>query len=347
MSLPALKWKMLTDGYNLSTNETSLRILYNIFTSSVYNDGTPRITGSVSGSTGWTFYISGSPITSPHVIYGYPPTITAASQSVIFAAGSPGTLPSGSIRILNTIYGGTTGYNSGNFLAGISINSGVYKNFALNPPMETGSALLGNTSSFFGYSMLSLGGLGATYAKIYESNECLLFLFMDGSKNTKGALLVGAIIDPETTNYGEIDGRIYGMSTTEARPLAKNWISSASNVEVTAGSNRFLTSNLGNLLHKTAYFLPGSTYVGSSSLAIHVSDTAMSNSFTTNAEELPRLPIFVKDYFTGRFVGRYREIQIIRNSTSGTTFYNGSTVLGYAIGQSTVSASNCVFLPRI
>lgn len=366
MSLPALKWKMLPEYYfpwsvsagSIALSSNSDKILngiYSSFTSSIYHDGTPRISGSVSGSTGWTFYISGSPaFTNSDVVYGYPPTITAASQSVMFVASPNSPSNSGSIRILNRLYGGTRGVFNLGFYAGVSINSGNYRNYTFTPPMETGSAILGNSSSFMGYARFSSGGSMFTISsmKIYESDECLLFLFINTNGNTVNAVFMGAIIDPETTNYGEVDGRIYGISSTEMVSfpngfLARNWNCSSGNSEVsTTTGARFLTSNLGDTC-KTAYYIPNSKVPGSSSLVVQVADTSMSSSFSTDSENLPRLPIFVKDYYTGRFVGRYRDVQYIKNVVSGTTFSNGSTIMGYAIGASSLSSSNCVFLPRI
>jgi hypothetical protein len=370
MSLPALKWKMLPE-YNfpyvisksgnlgsLAVSATNINVLngiYSSFTSSIYHDGTPRITGSISGSTGWTFFISGSPIlTNTNVVYGYPPTITAASQSVIFVGSSVVPSNSGSIRILNRQYGGTRGTFNIGFYAGVSTNSSTYKNYTFTPPMETGSAILGNSSSFMGYATLATGGSMSPLSsmRIYESNECLLFLFINTSGNTVNALFMGAIIDPETTNYGEVDGRVYGISSTETVSypggfMARNWNCSSGNSEVSSTTGaRFLTSNLADTC-KTAYYIPNTKVPGSSSLVVQVSDTAMSSSFSTDSENLPKLPIFVKDYYTGRFVGRYREVQYIKNTVSGMTFNNNTTITGYAIGASTFSSSNCVFLPRI
>lgn len=367
MSLPALKWKMLPE-YNFpyvisktgnfgsiaisSTNISVLNGIYSSFTSSIYHDGTPRITGSISGSTGWTFYISGSPIlTNTDVVYGYPPTITSLSQSVLFVTSQGNPSNSGSIRILNRQYGGTYGAFSIGLYAGVSTNSSTYKNYTFTPPMETGSAILGNSSSFMGYASLARGGnmSNLTSMRIYESDECLLFLFINNNGNIVNALLMGAIIDSELTNYGELDGRIYGISSTEFNSsgyLARNWNCSSGNSELAAGGGRFLTSNLADTC-KTAYYIPNTKVPGSSSLVVQVSDTAMSSSFSTDSENLPKLPIFVKDYYTGRFVGRYREVQYIKNTVSGMTFNNNTTISGYAIGSSTLSSSNCVFLPRI
>jgi hypothetical protein len=110
---------------------------------------------------------------------------------------------------------------------------------------------------------------------------------------------MGAIIDSELTNYGELDGRIYGISTSEietsAGYLARNWNCSSANSELAAGGARFLTSNLADTC-KTAYYIPNTKVPGSSSLVVQVSDTAMSSSFSTDSENLPKLPIFVKDY---------------------------------------------------
>jgi hypothetical protein len=44
-----------------------------------------------------------------------------------------------------------------------------------------------------------------------------------------------------------------------------------------------------------------------------VSNTILSSSFVTDGNFMPRLPMYLKDMNTGRWVGRAREIQMIKN----------------------------------
>jgi hypothetical protein len=114
MSLTALQWRMLPEYFmpisgtvgTVSQSIVNDRIsilngIYTSFTSSIYHDGSPRI----AGSNGWLFFKSGSNLEKDggtNVVYGYPPTITRISQSIIFAAGPTGSIPHSSIKLMNS-----------------------------------------------------------------------------------------------------------------------------------------------------------------------------------------------------------------------------------------------------
>ena len=186
MSLTALQWRMLPEYFmpiSGTVNTVSQSILndrinilngiYNSFTSSVYHDGSTRTTGS----NGWSFFKSGSNLekdSGTNVVYGYPPTLTLISQSIIFAAGPTGSIIPTTIKLMNS-YGmfSTVGYdiqptasfnfnNTASIYVGVSKNSGIYKYFANTNPMETGSNVTTPSSSFSGYLRTS------TPAKIYK-----------------------------------------------------------------------------------------------------------------------------------------------------------------------------------
>lgn len=360
MSLSALQWRMLPEYFmpisgTISTVSQSIvndRIsilngIYNSFTSSIYHDGSVRTTGS----NGWTFFKSGSNLEKDggiNVVYGYPPTLTNMSQSIIFAAGPTGSIPPTSIKLMNS-YGmfSTIGYDiqptasfsltsTSSIYVGLSKNSGIYKYFAITNPMETGSNSTSPSSSFSGY--LRTNTPARIYKmRIWECKEAIALQFYDAFSGESTSLVAGAIVDPEASNLGENDGRIYGITTTNGLFTAPLFLSFSDNTTY----SRLLENSTGELTGKFVYFQPGSTTM----LGIQpVSSTFLSASFVTDGNFIPRLPFYLKDMNTGRWVGRLREIQMIKNTVTGTVFKAGSNLLGYSLGGNERIINNSVFL---
>ena len=360
MSLTALQWRMLPEYFmpisgTLNTVSQSIlndRInilngIYNSFTSSIYHDGSIRTTGS----NGWSFFKSGSNLekdSGTNVVYGYPPTLTMISQSIIFAAGPTGSIIPTTIKLMNS-YGmfSTVGYdiqptasfnfnNTASIYVGVSKNSGIYKYFANTNPMETGSNVTTRSSSFSGYLRTS------TPAKIYkmriwECKEAIALQFYDAISGESTSLVAGAFIDPESSVLGETDGRIYGITTTNGLFTAPLFLSFSDNVTY----SRLFENSTGEFTGKFLYFQPGTT----SMLGIQqVSSTFLSSSFVTDGNFMPRLPLYLKDMSTGRWVGRSREIQMIKNTVTGTIFRTGTTLLGYSLAGNERISNNSVFL---
>jgi hypothetical protein len=55
-------------------------------------------------------------------------------------------------------------------------------------------------------------------------------------------------------------------------------------------------------------------------------------------------PNYVKDLGNGRFLGRLREIESIRNSQTGMVFRTTGSDIGYAMGSSNVASLHAVML---
>ena len=364
MSLTALQWRMLPEYFmpiSGTVNTVSQSILndrisilngiYNSFTSSIYHDGSSRITGSTTGSNGWTFFKSGSNLEKnggTNVVYGYPPTITVMSQSIIFAAGPTGSISPTSIKLMNS-YGmfSTLGYdiqptssfssnNTASIYVGVSKNSGIYKYFANTNPMETGSNVTAPSSSFSGYLRTN------TPAKIYkmriwECKEAIALQFYDAFSGESTSLVAGALIDPESPALGETDGRIYGITTTNGLFTAPLFLSFSDNVTY----SRLFENSTGELTGKFLYFQPKTTSMLGTQ---QVSNTILSSSFVTDGNFMPRLPMYLKDMNSGRWVGRAREIQMIKNTVTGTIFKTGTTLLGYSLAGNERNSNNSVFL---
>ncbi len=360
MSLAALQWRMLPEYFmpisgtvgTVSQSVFNDRInilngIYNSFTSSIYHDGSTRTTGS----NGWTFFKSGSNLEKDggtNVVYGYPPVLTSISQSVIFVSGPTGSIPPTSIKLMNS-YGmfNTVGYdiqptasfnfnNTASIYVGISKNSGVYKYFAITNPMETGSNSPSLSSSFSGY--LRTNTPARIYKmRIWECKEAIALQFYDAFSGESTSLVAGAFIDPESLTFGEVDGRIYGITTTNGLFTAPLFLSFSDNVTY----SRLFENSTGEFTGKFLYFQPGTT----SMLGIQqVSSTFLSSTFVTDGNFMPRLPMYLKDMNTGRWVGRAREIQMIKNTVTGTIFKSGPTLLGYSLAGNERINNNSVFL---
>lgn len=348
MSLNALTWKMLPEyimprsssGVFVNDVVSILNGVYTIFSSTTYHDGSTRLTGSVvSGSTGWQFLKSGSG-TVTNVVYGYPPILTTTSQSVIFAGGSTGSVSASSFQYAGVQFGSTVGdvYNTNQLYFGMSKGSGIYKYFANTSPMETGSNVTNSsTSSFSGYLK---SGISASIYKMraWESKEAIAMQFYESTNGECSSITMGAILDPESAVFGgESDGRIYGIVGNTGTRMSVNWLSTSEST-----SSRFLHTDFGVTSSKMLYFVPNSNTMGGAQMATIYQ---MSSSFISDIFNfLPRLPLFYKDYVSGRWVGRLREIQVIKNAQAGTIFKSGGTIIGYGLGSSEWKSNNCVFL---
>lgn len=390
-----LNWKLLPDfnlgftasAFNstgsprlLNTPSDILNGIFTLFSSTIYADGSTRTTGS--GGNGWTFFKSGSlslvnnVSQNPNVVYGYPPTLTSLSQSIIFMGGDPG-LNSQLITYADTQFqlsganGGTASYSQSAIYAGHSIRSGVYKYFNITNPMETGSNIPVDTisSSFSGfYRMETLNSVSKNLAKIkiWECKEAIVVQFINSNQVVSSAFIAGAIIDPESDSSGETDGRIYSSCGTNGFPINPNvWMGSITQSGVSIGNtslinnfsnNRFLTTTPGPLHSKMVYFIPNTVRKSYLSLITDSYTSNIANSTGGLGGTVPisfllddngnviRMPIFYRDYYTGRWVGKLREIQTFRDSFNGTLIRSAGTVIGSVFTASERVSFSSVFL---
>ena len=214
MPLPRLNWKMLPTIalpiLSQSKVEGVLDGIYNIFNSNTYHDGSPRITGS---GVAWTFFRtssadSGSVKGPTAVVYGFPPTMSVMSQSVVFA-GSRSYAPPSQTPYLNPYvsYRGTEGSLGalGPFPHTASIYVTVQKQANpfqyvswLSPSIfNSGSSGLNTVSSsgfidfltFFGRDNLGSNVVNYSFATInaWESQEAILVAVIPTGSQHKSA----------------------------------------------------------------------------------------------------------------------------------------------------------------
>jgi hypothetical protein len=260
MSLPRSNWKMLVP-YMVPLASSSrvdglLDSIFTAFQATSYMDGTARTTGS---GVAWTFLRTSSFDASPTargvtaVVYGYPPTMSVISQSVIFA-GTGSALSSSLNPAIGTHY-----YDRGPapFTASVlymalqkQANWSQYNNWLspIGAIFNSGSSGTNINKSGSGLinlfipNSVAIGGAGGniynanSIEKIYiwECGEAVsIALFSSSSitssqqgnlmttvNTTSGSIyagIAGAYIDPESTNTtvdAEVDGKLYGIAAT-------------------------------------------------------------------------------------------------------------------------------------
>ena len=261
MSLPRSNWKMLVPymvpQVSSSRIEGLLDSIFTAFQATSYMDGTARVTGS---GVAWKFLRTSSIDPSPTVpgvtavVYGYPPTMSVISQSVIFA-GTGSALSSSLNPAMGTHYydrgpapftasvlymslqkqANWSQYNSWLSPIGAIFNSGS----SGTNTNRSGSGLI----QLFIPNSVAFNNSGQSYVynansiekiHIWECGEAVAIALYSSSSitssqqggltttanTTSGSIyagIAGAYIDPESTNTtvdAEVDGRLYGIAAT-------------------------------------------------------------------------------------------------------------------------------------
>jgi len=320
MSLPVLNWKALplvtlTSG----TIDAVIKGIYDAFTSSIYIDGSPRVTGSASA---WTFAqeLSGSTI---EAVWGIAPT-GSLNQRVILAGSSRLSLTP-QLASPDTVYAPATLYTS------VAKNASTFTTWNGFAPFSSGS--------FFGYWKTWVTSSGTPQiVRCLESQEAIAVFIQNTTANNVYGSIAGAILDPESTDTSidsETDNRLYGIVCTGTS------IMSIANIDATATSNMFTHGGSAGNNHM-GVFTPNTGSIKTVAKNISLG-TITIEELTSRSGRLIKLPITTK--FTVapvNFAGRLREIWMFRDAIIGNTVTNGATVNGYIIGNNTSTAADCV-----
>jgi len=354
MPLPKLTWKMLPTiqlypfSQSTSNPQGYLDGIFNLFNSNVYADGSSRVTGS---GLAWTFFRtssvdSGSTKGVTAVVYGYPPTMSVISQSVIFAGSS-------SVPTTTPLVGNTQTYTANHIYVAIQkyANPLQYRSWISASVFNSGSSGL-NTISSSGYQTAFSNNLSSNgYVQGWECQEAIVVSFSTTSSaistttaNTS-LIFAGAIFDPETSSnpnniFAEQDGRLYGVigngrtgGITDRFPI--------NGVQILN-----INGSLGTVSHVS---LPGANNGGlgdTALLKIHARDTSMTEYSRPDGDILV-YPIYLSNNYI-RFVGRLREIYAYPSKKiHGTVINDGIRDIGYTIGSTNVCAQDCYFLRAI
>ena len=361
-----------------------LNNIYDMLTGSLYYDGSPRVTGSNSAWKNVGRFITGSGTGSnTEAVYCYPPTQTAISQSVILAARnqygarSTGYFQAAINRQTAIVTGsgtpsGVAGGFGSIFMACVK-NAGSYTSWftASNDPFGSGSVSTG-FAPVAAAIMISSSNPPIDYndnlqITIYESQEAIaLSLYKPKSfiNPTLGSDLrpihffgmAGAIVDPEqtiTSVDAEADNRLYGVVTA---PFSGGLNVVSQQNRVPGISDAFYgstNSNAGNLFDHSAFdnYHPTFTLLtpqSTSSFGVtffSLLEPPTSDYYTLSGKFV-KTPITIKSKSAPqRYVGRLRDINMIRQYTSNIVLTNQTgSIYGFTIGQSGNDLCNTILL---
>jgi len=325
--LSALNWKRLP-VYVLPTISSStingvLNGIFDVLNTGSYYDGSIRTTGSNSA---WRFFRSINGVTT-EAVYGYPPTITSMSQSVIFAGVSTlGQLPKlapGSISVAANL--------ANTLLLGTAINAGNIVHWTSASVFTTGSnSTVASASSFTGYGILSSTAPStARTARIYawECQEAVALQLVESSSVGGGAFcgIAGGFIDPESSASLDSfpDGRIYGVATSAVTAsviflnLTTDFLNHVNNTAVT---------NVPKFAYLTPYAIRPTASV---STLQSVELRNINFNFSSSSTRTPAINCYIRDQNYSFVIGRLREIKATRSLQSGLTYRSGSLDLAY------------------
>jgi len=369
MSLQSLEWRKLpTRVFPIGLNPTAsyfMNTIYDMFTGSLYHDGSARIFGSGSAWQMPSKFVTGS---NTEAVYVFPPHQTNFSQSVIFAAKSTtGAVSSGTPININGTRTAAGDAPSRTFATNLNVVYGaLVKNASASFVEWTGRNPFGSGSYSMGYASMMPFPAQLDKLTVYESKEAIATVVQHNVYGTC-IFIAGAIIDPEQSGVissldAETDGRIYGtiMSGRQNAYLATD----AGGGGGPAVISTFLTNedrryafsagNDGNSTQsgtvgqdftrasKFVIFEPNSnSFLNANTEKFKVNTFATSNPIDTTIET----PLRCYSDVSSSFLGRIREIVAIKNTQSSLVVRdNSNNILGYTIGASENSSGNAVLL---
>ena len=374
-NLPPLSWKYI-DQYAIPQISQSsvngwLDGIFTLFNRTTYADGTSRVTGS---GVAWSFFRTSSFVNGvTDAVYGYPPTMSIVSQSVIFAgtASSTTIIPTMSSTFL------TNTYVTNSLYVALQKNSNwkAYTHWTSASIFNSSSVNI-NTVSSSGYSLLVKNEIISQSVcdliQAWESGEAIFValkstgsyignpnqsIYTTNNKNNLSLVIAGAFIDSlsdDTTYDSEVDGRIYGVcadsGSNTTRVLSDNT------------SYRFLRGNA--IFYRPGYLTSDPNYLIKSGHKFHLWNAM------TNSSKGPQISTDVhsgeieEEYsYSGKrilypiamyemtdrnnFVGILRKIYLSTKITPpGTTLISRNTqqTIGYTIGLDTNNYTDFCYL---
>jgi hypothetical protein len=220
-------------------------------------------------------------------------------------------------------------------------------------PFGTGSFSIGYTR----FSALGQMVVGEKIV-IYESKEAIAVSFYNPVSNVNHMVIAGAILDPEqaTSLYNtEIDGRLYGITTcgttygAAASTIGMNPLfHTVGNFNLTC-SLFYDTTAVATTTAAAAKFHMFTPRIQSSSIGL-TSEKYLLNpysSYTTISGKLVQNPVrcISNADYSGSFVGRIRDINIVKNLPNNTILRDSSNaVIGFAISANDTGSNSHTYL---
>jgi hypothetical protein len=164
--------------------------------------------------------------------------------------------------------------------------------------------------------------------------------------------LAGAIIDPEqSASYDtEVDGRIYGVASVGS-PINSGSNSNGidtSFIVSSAGRANFLSHGIStnSSISYTARFVVFSPQ-NQSILTVRAEKflTSHYTNYTTYSGKLARTPVYCYSLSASTFLGRLRDISVVKNMPSNVVVRDSSNnIVGFSFGANETTANNAMLL---
>jgi hypothetical protein len=323
MSLSAQTWRALPIQSIASASPTRAELLTSIrnaYVSTSYLNGSARTPGS---GVAWTFteQLDGGSVTA---IAGTPVASTLGHKA-IFAGGA---------AVGSAVMGVNQSFSSSTIMSSLSKNAGAFTSWSNANPFTSGN--------FYGYVAFAEAGgsvdRGPVSVRCYESQDSLaVFMHYQGT-NVVVCTILGGIIDPESASAAdaEIDGKLYGVMSSGAG--------------VSSG-NRYVTTTMHTTVASIFYhnatafrvhfgvFSPGS---GTVKTLGRMASSFAYNGLVSRSGKVAKIPIHIMD--SARFVGRMREIWLVRDAVNGNTLRDGATEIGHFVGGGVSSSADAILL---
>jgi hypothetical protein len=338
MSLQPLEWRKLPTrhlGYITSSFTPSiwLNVIYDMFTGSLYSDGSTRVIGSGSAWKNAFKFTTGS---FTEAVCIFPPTETVMSQSIIFA-GRSGTPSSSAVQPAMKDRGAWTLYPTD--LGITCVKNAASQSFT----QWTSLYPFGSASYCLGYT--SWCDTLTTFPKnttitIYESKEAIAIINYNIENTSTNAAIAGAIIDPEqnvTGSDAELDGRLYGVATSYSFSTG---ITSVFWTDDGAQSGGFLKHDANSNRSKFMTFVPQVNSTGSAVDAAKYTNDRYQ--YTTLSGKLADAPVYCTTQNNFTFLGRLRDMTITTNLPSNMVVRssNSGSIFGYTLGASEAASND-------
>jgi hypothetical protein len=323
-----------------------------MLTGSLYHDGSTRTLGSGSAWQMPSKFVTGS---NTEAVYVFPGFQTAISQSVIFVSrGQVGA--SSSLSSPPTVTQENSFSSSFIYIGCVKNASASFTQWTSIYPFGSGSALLGYVP------FAQTNQISANHKIVlYESKEALAVYMYDTTKGQFSAIvgMAGAIIDPEQSGSSsdtEIDGRLYAVANTGVATLSgsQSGIGNRFVSDISGeNANLFQHSTTANVTTagypRFVYFSPntttGLTATSTKNMNTYLPVILNYSNYTTLSGKLVRTPVYCHSHTAGTFLGRLRDISVIRQMPSNAVVRDSSNnILGFSIGNSESTAGQAMLL---
>jgi len=230
--------------------------------------------------------------------------------------------------LMSTSTNGSHTWTANYLMAGLTKNAGAFATWDhATQPFTSGSPI--------GLCKFYDAATAAAKVHAYVTAESV-WVFIETNTGTVFGCGIGAILDPESSssNSAESDGRLYSVVVTGTTALASNFNS-------TAGTFFYHTAN-NNAIHFLT-LQPGSSSCLRTA-RLHTQAASTTTTLINRDSEPVALPIYCYDSANDKFLGRLREVTVVRDAKLGQRQSPAGTDRWHYVGGSPSADQDCIGL---